>query len=1223
MKSGHYYFNDGDNGVQDFDPRYTLDNNNPKDFWFYRTIEHVQDYALNVNTDKILKLTKVWINVVVRNGDRPVGVIGTGLDLTDFINSVIVSDQPGVSNLFVDENGAIQAHGEEAFIDFNTISKNNSERKTIFQQLDSQQDVISLRETIARLKSGQEEVEILPVTIDGHDILLGVGALPDIGWYNISLFETTSFSALRQLLPYAILLFVALLLFSVMLMLLLNRLVFKRIYRLDSLMQGFAESGEVVFPTLTSQDEMGHLEYSFQQMANNLREQTNNLEKNVAKKTIELTGKNIQLSSANQLLQRLEARRLSINETTRKYLSEGNLEQSLELLVANAAKFSGALAGRFLHCATDKGEIKITAVSKMCWADLGAEIRDSQAQAAFDEYAQRLLQSGGSLIMGALEKKQTLILDAEQYATRSSIPLPAGHPAIESLLLTPVSISGKMLGVIALVNCPGGFGEEDVTSVEAFAAEAALLVHAETKEIARAAAEEMTRLRSLFLANMSHELRTPLNVIIGMNQLLQGMKNSREQQDYLEKIGFSAQQLLALINDVLDLSKIAVGQDLVLEENVFAPEELIYTTAQILAFRQGDRKVELHVDLSREIPPGLIGDTLRLTQVLNNLLSNALKFTPQGSVTLQVAPLKRTAEQSYLAFTINDTGIGLSEDQLEQIFKPFVQVDSTFTRHHGGSGLGLAISRELCRLMGGDLTVESRLGQGSAFHFELPFKIDPAVAPVMQPLHPGIDLCGMPILLVNSCPVCCNILPQMLEAMQFKVDLVKSSSGALMLLNSAKEQGNPYQLVLLGLSLDDKSGVEFAEQLAKQDFPGMHKILLANPADLAGFAAQSADLALAGVVPTPARPSDLFDTIVTAFGSAIELHDASAELPVHWQQVKVLLVDDNDMGRQIGRAVLENVGIEVTEAESGLEAIDKVEAGDFDLVLMDVQMPGMDGLSATRAIRNLDKEHIDDLPIIAMTAHGLEEHKEESLAAGMNGHLIKPMNIEKLYAELQYWLPQAKQQQVRETAPAELADYSDLAAALPGVDVKAGMRRAVGDRQLYVSLLKKFVDQFADTENELHKELELQQKKAAILRVHTLKGVAGNLGATQLQELAGQLEEQLTKSKTPAALDSMLIEQKNFLTALQNLPELSLASPDSDKPLGTEAELQNILEQMHPFLQGFQAQQAKQVLAQLQGKVWPEKYSNQLAQLEELIDRYQLNPAAELVQLLVGDGGSR
>ena len=774
-----------------------------------------------------------------------------------------------------------------------------------------------------------------------------------------------------------------------------------------------------------------------------------------------------------------------------------------------------------------------------------------------------------------------------------------------------------MPGVVAQANCPDGFDAGDEKGMEAFAAEAALLILADSREIARSTAEETARLRTTFLANMSHKLSTPLHIIIGMNKRLQEMDPSAEQITYRETIGFSAQQLLELITDILDLAKISEGKKLTLKDASFQPEELFYGIIQLLAFRPDNRKVELHADISLDIPPYIIGDTLRLTQILNNLLSNALKFTPQGSVIFKVVPLEKTSKQVTLGFSIIDTGIGITTEQMAKVFQPFVQVDDSPIREHSGSGLGLAISRQLCRLMGGELSVESTPGQGSSFHFELPFKVDLTMVQEKKSPQPHANLQGLSVLVVNSCPACCKILPPMLEAMQFKVDSVTSSSRALMMLNDAMEQGYPYPFVLIGLFLDEMTGQEFIELLQKQDYPGLKKILLANPADIAELFEQAATLGSTEVVSIPASPADLLKVMNNMISG---LESSNFPPAAYWQKTKVLLTDDNEMGRELGRVLLENVGIDVYEAKNGLEAIDLVEQEDFDLVLMDIQMPVLDGLSAARAIRNLEKKGIENLPIIAMTAYSFDEHRAESLAAGMNGHITKPIELETLYAELQRWLPENKRLELNVSTSIDSYDHSDLETALPGIDVKAGIHRVVGNRQLYIDLLKKYVDQYSVTETELLHELDLKQYDELTLRIHTLKGIAGSLGARHLHELAGEVEEQLSKKKQPFALKQMFEEHRRFLGLLKNLPELNQSIAEMNKATGSRNELQSILELMLPPLRNLQAHGVKPLLIKIQEKIWPEEYRDSLLQLEDLAGRYQFNLASEIVKKLLNKG---
>jgi len=343
------------------------------------------------------------------------------------------------------------------------------------------------------------------------------------------------------------------------------------------------------------------------------------------------------------------------------------------------------------------------------------------------------------------------------------------------------------------------------------------------------------------------------------------------------------------------------------------------------------------------------------------------------------------------------------------------------------------------------------------------------------------------------------------------------------------------------------------------------------------------------------------------------------DMSQNYQHARVLVVDDNDMNRQILRTMLEHIGVQISEAKNGIEAVDRVDAEEFDLVLMDIQMPALDGRSAARAIRNLDSDYSTNLPIIAMTAHAFDEHRVESLSAGMNGHLTKPIELETLYAELQRWLPAKEQPLGNVASSVENVEYSDLEAALQGVDVKAGIHRVVDNRQIYLELLKKFVEQFSSFEADLHKKLTDGEQKEAIRCAHTLKGVAGGLGATQLQNLAGQLEEQLTHQQLPAILPEVIQTLDSLLIAINGLPELNSQESTQDKLPGSAAELQEIFNHLLAPLKSFQVQEVKQQLGRLQEKQWPEESADTLRQLEKLIEQYQFNPAVKLVESLLSN----
>lgn len=966
-----------------------------------------------------------------------------------------------------------------------------------------------------------------------------------------------------------------------------------------------------------TKDEIGQLTEVFNAMAEQISSWQSELERAVSDKTEEL-------SLAYQSLQRAELRRTSINEMTSHYLKYGDLNRVLEFLTEKTLQFTGGWAGRFLRIEDDGHAVRVVHASSLCWAEPAmAETLAPEAVAAMEHMCQRISESGSPALDAVVRTGQAQIMDGEQFRRRLDPTVIDSYPKVAALLLVPVSFDQKIVGIIAMTKRKGSFGDEEVRSVEAFAAGAALLIHAEEREIARAAAEEVAHLRSEFMTNMSHELRTPLNVIIGLNSLLRGLKHSAVEQDYLKKVDFSAHQLLGLIDDLLDISKLEAGEGMALQEERFEPEELIYQAVQLLAFRQKDKKVELHVDIDRSIPSHLIGDHRRLVQILNNLLSNALKFSDEGAVILQVKEVARTEYQVTLGFKVIDEGIGMTNELLERIFKPFVQIDATMTRQQGGSGLGLSLSRQLCRLMGGDLVVDSTApGRGSTFSFTLPFFIADGAEGSLPGLVPADGLLGLRVLVVNGCPVCCEILERMLRDMRFQVQTVRSCYAAQRYLDYARTQGTPFRLMLIGETLEDLSGVACVEQQQAfaADDDNLRRILIVNPSVVTTLFTQVKTFKLDGLVATPARPSELFDAIMDAFGHTLSQASTEAAVTSGWGQCKVLLVDDNDLGREMACALLEHAGLLVSEATNGAEALAKVEAENFDLVFMDIQMPVMDGLSAVRAIRKLDKAGIQELPIVAMTAHASEEHRRESLAAGMSSHITKPIELETLTAELQRWLPQenpALEQPIFSVG--EVPGTDGFEEFIPGVDAAAGLRRVAGDRQLYLQLWRRFADQFSTLESQLHEYLQSDNFQEAALLVHSLKGVTGNLGAQRLFELAGQVEKQLTQAQSSPLVAELCTEHERLLTAVQQFSVTAPSAVESDKPAGTQAELKARLWELLIPLQQLQVRQVKAQMALLAEKNWPELYKVGLAEVQKLVENYRLPDAAEKIQALLNE----
>ena len=467
-------------------------------------------------------------------------------------------------------------------------------------------------------------------------------------------------------------------------------------------------------------------------------------------------------------------------------------------------------------------------------------------------------------------------------------------------------------------------------------------------------------------------------------------------------------------------------------------------------------------------------------------------------------------------------------------------------------------------------------------------------------------------LIIHPDPAECEKLQQQLESLQYKVQAARSAATALMLLRGAHAMGTPYTLMLINHNLSDMSAAEFIAVLQQQSLPRLQHLIfldIADNTDNADFITNAKTLSAVTCITSPLCSNTLKQALADL--------NTAPQPSICWPQAKVLLVEDNDMGRQMARALLEHFSIVVNEAQNGAEAVSMVAAEDFDLVLMDIQMPVMDGLKASRAIRKLNKADSETLPIIAMTGHIFSEQQNECAAAGINSKIAKPVELETLYAVLQRWLPVEKQQQAEKNNSNNGYGYAALQAALPMVDVKAGIHRALDDRQAYVNLLQKFIAQFSDTENELHRELAANLYSDAAFRVHTLKGVVAGLGATQLQELAAQVEAQLRQQQQPKAMDEMLMEQQRLLAAIKALPCLNNSPSPDDKPLGTMAELHEILIQLHEPLQKLQASAVKQQLAHLQEKIWPTADTEQIKKLETLLAGYRYQEAARLVKTLL------
>ncbi len=625
-------------------------------------------------------------------------------------------------------------------------------------------------------------------------------------------------------------------------------------------------------------------------------------------------------------------------------------------------------------------------------------------------------------------------------------------------------------------------------------------------------AEAATVAKSAFLANMSHEIRTPMNAIIGLTHLLKRDTREPTQRERLGKVSDAAHHLLAVINDILDLSKIESGK-LKLEAADFAVDSLLMRACSLVADSARAKGLELVIDTD-DLPRMLHGDVTRLSQALLNLLSNAVKFTASGSIALHAVLLERRDDSLLVRFSVRDTGIGIAADKLDALFSDFEQADSSTTRRFGGTGLGLSITRQLAALMGGAAGVESTPGVGSIFWFSARLGHARDAGAVRRSPWPPGSRC----LLADDLPEAREALLHMLRQIGLDADAVESGEQALALADVADAEGKPYSIAILDWMMSGIDGIETFRRLrAKAGRKDLRCIVVTAHDDEQMWQA-ARQLGIRTVLLKPVSVSTLHDALNEAL-AATEMPDARAPattghefraLQATRAGAQVLLAEDNVVNQEVATELLRSAGLEVDVAGNGAEAIEKVRALAYDLILMDVQMPEIDGLEAARTVRTLRNGRT--VPIIAMTANAFGEDREACLAAGMNDHVAKPVDPEVLYATLLRWIPARTRASTAlpvAEPPAEADDRSPaLWAALGGVrglDTVRGLELFDGQAELYLRVLRRFAAAYA------HGMPALDASAAAIApglagAAHSLRGAAGAIGATVLEQAAGRLE---------------------------------------------------------------------------------------------------------------------
>ena len=754
---------------------------------------------------------------------------------------------------------------------------------------------------------------------------------------------------------------------------------------------------------------------------------------------------------------------------------------------------------------------------------------------------------------------------------------------------------------------------------------------------AKQKAEDATKAKSGFLANMSHEIRTPMNAIIGMNHLLLKTDLNTKQLDYVEKVKYAANSLLGLINDILDFSKIEAGK-LDIEKIDFDLDEVLMNLSNLVTLKAEEKNLEFVFAVNSDVPIKLIGDPLRIGQILLNLANNAVKFTDKGEIVVIIEKISETSEYVELQFSIKDTGIGLTKEQCGKLFQSFQQADMSTTRKYGGTGLGLTISKQLTELMGGEINVKSADGEGSTFYFtaKLIKQIDKESDREIIPHR----LQNLPVLIIDDNDTFREALKKQLTSLSFVVDTATNGEqGIKMLQDAIKTDKKPYQVVFMDWQMPTMDGIETSNAILNDTIISVKPkiiMLIGHGDDVVVKKAE--ENGLHDFMLKPVTQSMVYDVIVNIFGKDIKEKRSfnirqTDSYPDGFDMIRganILLVEDNEINQQVATELLEDEGFFINIAENGRIAFEKFtdskRSEKYDIILMDLQMPVMGGIDCSIAIRNWEKEEKKkNTPIIAMTADAMSGVRETVIEAGMDDYVTKPIEPLKLFQSLVKCIihenRKLPQEYIQKHSLKEKNEISLPFSVLPGIDIIAGLNKMRHNTTLYMNILTKFFNNNQDTVKKIKLAIDVKNNPLAMRLAHTVKGIAGTIGAKSLQTVSGDLESAIYKEEMtslPDLISNFDNELNAILSTLQPyiIKEVSDDLNDNIKT-GNSKQLLELLLKLAPHVKKGKPKQSKEVISEISSIGWTDEFTKDIQNLIKQVKRYQFDEAEELLNKMI------